>query len=150
VKHWFPLRTCSNAEMRQRTRPCIEHQMGRCGAPCVGLTSEQDYAKVVEDVILFLRGKDETLLPRLRERMMAHAAKLEFEQAARVRDQISAIDQTLERQRVARAAGDRDQDVFGLASRDGAAVVYVLSVRDGRIASNRAHAVRSPLEPGRS
>jgi excinuclease ABC subunit C len=147
IKRWFPLRTCSNAEMRNRTRPCIEHQMGRCGAPCVALQSAEEYAKVVDDVILFLKGKDDTLLPRLKERMGAFAAQLRYEDAARVRDQIAAIDSTLERQRVARSAGDRDQDIFGVATRNGAAVVYVLSVRDGKIVQNRAHTVRSPLEP---
>jgi excinuclease ABC subunit C len=146
IKRWFPLRTCSNGEFRQRTRPCIEHQMGRCGAPCVGLVTESEYARTVEEVILFLKGKDESLLPRLRERMQAYSDRMEFEQAARVRDQIEAIDATLERQRVSRAAGDRDQDIFGIATRDGAVSVYVLSVRDGKIAQNRAHALRSPLE----
>jgi excinuclease ABC subunit C len=147
IKRWFPLRTCSNAEMRNRTRPCIEHQMGRCGAPCVQLQTEQEYARVVDDVILFLRGKNETLLPRLKERMQAFSAEQRYEDAARVRDQIEAIEATLERQRVARASGDRDQDIFGVATKHGAAVVYVLSVRDGKISNNRPHALRSLLEP---
>lgn len=147
IKRWFPLRTCSNAEMRNRTRPCIEHQMGRCGAPCVALQTDAEYAKVVDDVVLFLKGRDETLLPRLKERMATFAGALRYEDAARVRDQIRAIDQTLERQRVARSAGDRDQDIFGIANRHGAAVVYVVSIRDGKIVQNRAHTVRSALEP---
>ncbi|HZV00924.1 MAG TPA: excinuclease ABC subunit UvrC [Planctomycetota bacterium] len=146
IKRWFPLRTCSNAELRNRTRPCIEHQMGRCGAPCVGLQTPEDYAKVVDDVVLFLKGKDDTLLPRLKERMNDFAQKLQYEQAARLRDQIEAIEGTLERQRVARSAGDRDQDFFGIATKHGAAVVYVLSVRDGRIVQNRAYTLRSSLE----
>lgn len=146
VKRWFPLRTCSDAELRQRTRPCIEHEMGRCLAPCVGLVDEAEYGAVVEEVRLFLRGRDETLIPRLTERMRAHAAELRFEQAARIRDQLRAIERTLEVQRVARERS-RDQDVFGVASHDGLLVVLVIAVRDGQVTEPRTTQVRTPLEP---
>jgi excinuclease ABC subunit C len=146
LKRFFPLRTCSDAELRQRTRPCIEHEMGRCLAPCVGKVSEVEYASVVEDVVLFLKGKDDTLLPRLRDKMQEHARALRFEQAARVRDQIRAIERTLEVQRVARE-GARDQDVFGLAAHDGLVVVLLLPVREGQVTEPRTYELRTDLPP---
>lgn len=144
VKRWFPLRTCSDAELRQRTRPCIEWDMGRCLAPCVGKCSAEEYEQVVQEVTLFLRGRDETLLPRLRERMQEHARALRFEQAARVRDQIRAIEKTLEVQRVAKE-GAQDQDVFGLAAHEGLLVVLVIEVREGQVSEPRSWEVKTGL-----
>jgi len=144
IKRWFPLRTCSDAELRQRTRPCIEHEMGRCGAPCVAKVTAEEYDKVVQEVIWFLEGKDETLLPRLRERMQEHSAALRFEQAARVRDQLAAIERTLEGQRMARE-GARDQDVFGVASQEGLVVVLHLPVREGQVTEPRTFPLETPL-----
>ncbi len=144
LKRWFPLRTCSDAELRQRTRPCIEHEMGRCGAPCVGKVTAEEYDKVVQEVIWFLEGKDETLLPRLRERMQEHSQALRYEQAARVRDQLAAIERTLEGQRMARE-GARDQDVFGVASQEGLVVVLHLPVREGQVTEPRTFPLETPL-----
>lgn len=146
IKRFFPLRTCSDAELRQRTRPCIEHEMGRCAAPCVGRITPEDYGELVEDVLLFLRGKDETLLPRLDEKMRDHSKALRYEQAARVRDQIRAIERTLEVQRVARH-GALDQDVFGLAAHDGLVVVLLLPVREGHVTEPRTYELRTDLPP---
>lgn len=146
LKRFFPLRTCSDAELRQRTRPCIEHEMGRCLAPCVGRVTAEEYAEVVEDVVLFLKGKDETLLPRLQEKMREHAKAMRYEQAARVRDQIRAIERTLEVQRVARE-GALDQDVFGLAADNGLVVVLLLPVREGQVTEPRTYELRTDLPP---
>lgn len=146
LKRWFPLRTCSNAELRNRTRPCIEHEMGRCLAPCVDLCTSEEYDEVVGEVRLFLRGKNETLIPRLEERMRAHSAKLRYEAAARVRDQLSAIRRTLEEQRMAKE-GSRDQDVFGLASEPGLVIVLHLPVRAGQVSEPRPYQLATDLEP---
>lgn len=146
IKRWFPLRTCSDAELRQRTRPCIEHEMGRCVAPCVDLCTTEEYDQVVQETMLFLKGKNETLLPRLRERMEEHSRQLRYEQAARVRDQIVAIERTLEAQRVARE-GTRDQDVFGVAAADGLVVVLIIQVREGQVTEPRQYELRTTLDP---
>jgi excinuclease ABC subunit C len=147
LKRWFPLRTCSDAELRQRTRPCIEHEMGRCGAPCVGKVTTDEYGRVVQDVLLFLGGRDDTLLPRLRERMQALSQELKYEQAARVRDQVTAIERTLEHQKVARD-GSKDQDAFGVAAHDGLVVVFVVQVREGQVVEPRTYELRTPLPIG--
>lgn len=146
IKRWFPLRTCSDAELRQRTRPCIEHEMGRCSAPCVGKVSAEEYGKVVQEAALFLKGRDETLLARLRERMHEHSQALRFEAAARVRDQLRAIERTLEVQRVAKD-GTPDQDAFGVAAHDGLVVVLHLPVRDGQVSTPRTWELKTPLPP---
>ncbi|MEZ6188530.1 MAG: excinuclease ABC subunit UvrC [Planctomycetota bacterium] len=146
VKRYFPLRTCSDAELKNRTRPCIEHEMGRCVAPCVGLVTDERYGELVGEVRLFLKGKNETLLPRLRERMLEHSQALRYEQAGRVRDQIQAIERTLEQQRVAREGGG-DRDVLGVAARDGLLVVQILQVRDGQLTEPRSHELRTLLAP---
>ncbi|MBL4848030.1 MAG: excinuclease ABC subunit UvrC, partial [Planctomycetes bacterium] len=147
LKRWFPLRTCSNSELRNRTRPCIEHEMGRCIAPCVKLCSEEEYADVVAEVRLFLRGKNETLIPRLEARMAVHSRELRYEAAARVRDQLHAIRRTLEAQRVAKEGSSRDQDVFGLASEPGIVIVLQLPVRAGQVSEPRAYQLETKLEP---
>jgi excinuclease ABC subunit C len=146
LKRWFPLRTCSNAELRNRTRPCIEHEMGRCIAPCVDLCTSEEYDEVVGEVRLFLRGKNETLIPRLEARMKAHSAELRYEAAARVRDQLSAIRRTLEEQRMAKE-GSRDQDVFGFASEPGLVIVLHLPVRSGQVSEPRPYQLATNLEP---
>jgi excinuclease ABC subunit C len=146
IKRWFPLRTCSNSELRNRTRACIEHEMGRCVAPCVGKISEEGYAGLVAEARLFLKGKNETLIPRLESRMQEHSEELRYEQAARVRDQLSAIRRTLEAQRMART-GSRDQDVFGFAAEDGLVVVLHIEVREGQVREPRAYELRTALEP---
>ncbi|MGE0707836.1 MAG: excinuclease ABC subunit UvrC [Planctomycetota bacterium] len=145
LKRWFPLRTCSDAELRNRTRACIEHEMGRCLAPCVGLVSREGYAEVVDEVRLFLKGKDEHLLPRLEARMAEHSRALRFEQAARVRDQLQAIRRTLEQQRMNRE-GAGDQDVFGLAAETGLVCVLHLPVREGEVREPVPYELRTALD----
>lgn len=146
VKRWFPLRTCSDAELRQRTRPCIEYEMGRCLAPCVDRCTPEEYGQAVEEAVLFLSGKDDTLLPRLRDRMAEHSQALRYEQAARVRDQLRAIERTLEGQRVA-VEGGGDQDVLGVAGHEGGVVVLLLQVREGQVTEPRTFELRTELPP---
>ncbi len=146
LKRWFPLRTCSDAELRQRTRPCIEFEMNRCIAPCVSRCSEEQYDQVVQEVLLFLKGRNETLVPRLKERMKEHSEALRYEQAARIRDQIRAIERTLEGQRVTREVA-HDQDVFGVAAAAGLVAVLIVQVREGQVTEPRSYELRTNLEP---
>jgi len=126
----FPLRTCSDRELRSRSRPCLMHQMGRCIAPCVDLCTTRDYSEVVEQSLCFLDGRDTELLDRLRKSMDLAAEDLEFERAASLRDTIKAIEQTLERKAVAdNKLGNRD--VWGLFRSDAGGAVALLPVRQG-------------------
>jgi len=133
----FPLRTCTDDELKRRKRPCLLHQMHRCLAPCVDLCDDQDYRAVVHESMLFLEGKNRELLDRLQTRMSAHAAAEQFEEAARVRDLIQAVESSLESQiTVDRRGGDRD--CWAIA-RDGVrANVVLLPFRQGRMQEARS------------
>ncbi len=135
LRRIFPLRTCSDGVFRdyaRRGRPCIEYEIGRCPGPCCDRVEPAAYADLVQGTALFLRGRSGELVATLRARMEAAAAEERFEEAARLRDRIQAVENTVERQQI---VSDRqiDRDVFGLARRGGEAVVQVLHVREGRV-----------------
>jgi excinuclease ABC subunit C len=131
VNRWFQLRTCSDAVFRNRTRPCLEHQIGRCPAPCVLPVEPKDYAGHVRDVALFLSGRRGELVERLKTRMAAAADSEEFERAGRMRDQIRAIEATVQQQHVALLGQRRSLDAIGLYREGAKAAVSVLSFREG-------------------
>ncbi len=126
----FPLRSCTDQVLRSRRRPCLLHQLGRCVAPCIGQLSREEYAALVEAACLFLEGRNQELLQRLRARMMEHAEGERFEEAAQLRDAIQAVGATLERQRVVdRRLGQRD--VWGLYREGDRGRAAILPVREG-------------------
>lgn len=134
----FLLRTCRDSALYGRSRPCLEYQIGRCPAPCVFEIDRAAYAASVEDAILFLEGKRSELVDRLERRMWDASERLEYEVAARLRDQIGAVRKTLERQDVA-LASLRDQDVVGLYREGPDLCVSVLEIRGGRVATINTH-----------
>ena len=135
-KH-FGLRTCSNRQLKGRTRPCVQGQIGRCPAPCVGRIAAEDYARRVEEVVLFLDGRSDELLLRLGRRMQRAAEALDFETAAGLRDQIAAIRATLERQDVVSGRAE-DQDVLGLHRDGDRLTIFVLGIRGGVVRSGES------------
>jgi excinuclease ABC subunit C len=132
INRYIQLRTCSDHVLRNRKRPCLLHQIGRCPAPCVYDVSREEYAQSVREVALFLEGRGGELLDMLRFRMKAAAQGLRFEQAARLRDQLFAIERSLERQKIA-TTEMVDQDVFSYHREADRLVIYVLYVRQGRL-----------------
>jgi len=132
INRYFQLRTCSDHALENRRRPCILYQINRCPAPCVYPIPEEAYRKSVDEVILFLEGKAGELLQALRTRMKASSTNLKFEEAARVRDQLFAIERSLERQKIA-VTEPIDQDVFSLYREGDRLLIYALYVRQGRI-----------------
>jgi excinuclease ABC subunit C len=137
VNRFFQLRTCTDHVLETRKRPCLLHQIGRCPAPCVYPVPPESYRANVDAVILFLEGRSGPLLDSLRDRMKAAAKKLEFEEAARLRDQVIALERSLERQTIA-TTDEIDQDVFGLYREADRICIYILYVRGGRITGGRA------------
>ncbi len=109
----FPLRTCSDRELESRDRPCLMHQMGRCVAPCVGLSTKAGYREIIEQALLFLEGRSDELQSRLTTAMEKAAEELNFEEAARLRDLLHTIASTIERQEVADTKGG-NRDLWGL------------------------------------
>lgn len=139
----FPVRQCENNVYRNRSRPCLQYQIGRCLGPCItGLVSEEDYARQVDYVRLFLSGKDDQVLNLLIERMEQASSQLEFEEAARIRDQIQAVRRVTEQQFVSNN-GD-DLDVIGVAFDAGIACIHVLFIRQGKVLGSRSYYPKVP------
>ena len=146
VNRHFKLRTCSDTVMNSRRRPCLQYQIKRCDAPCVYDISVDEYQKQVQDVGLFLEGKDEELLARLQQRMKANAAQMQYEQAGALRDQIQALEKTLEEQRVV-SSDFRDQDVFGLYREGDVVEIVVLHIRAGKLLGRRSYTLKGQEFP---
>jgi excinuclease ABC subunit C len=146
VNRHFQLRTCTDHVLAHRRRPCILFQIHRCPAPCVYDIPQAEYRESVEDAVEFLEGRESELVERLRARMDEAAAALRFEDAARLRDQLVAVERSLEKQRVLMA--DRaDRDVVGLWREGPDLVVQVLSMRGGKLQDSRSHPFREQEFP---
>ncbi len=130
IRKVFPLATCEIEIDGTAERACIEFDIKRCMAPCIGNQSREEYHQIVKQVRLFLEGRDGELVEGLRAEMEAAAERQDFEEAARLRDRIFKIERTLEKQRVAQTAA-ADQDVIGLARRSTAVDLQMLFVRGG-------------------
>lgn len=136
----FPLRTCTDAVLRSRRRPCLLYQMQRCSGPCVNLVEEQEYEQIVTGSIAMLEGRRTEATEHLRSRMGDAASQLEFEKAARLRDLIFSIESSLERQRVVDTSmGNRD--VWGLFREGARGAVAIVPVREGVMTEPRSSLV---------
>jgi excinuclease ABC subunit C len=132
VEKHFKLRTCTDRELRQRKRPCLQYQIQRCLAPCVLEVDRDLYAQQVRAVDLFMAGRHDELTRELQERMKAASHNLEFELASIYRDQLAAVQSVREAQRVV-VVSDRDQDVLGIYREGDLAELCVMVVRQGRM-----------------
>jgi excinuclease ABC subunit C len=131
----FRLRLCEDSYFANRSRPCLQYQIRRCSAPCVGLISEDDYRRDLESATLFLTGRNQLVTERLAERMDAAAATLDYEQAARYRDQLAKLKAMESEQLVIRSGGDLD--VIGYFESHGVHCVSVMFFRAGRLLGSR-------------
>ncbi|MEN7343171.1 MAG: excinuclease ABC subunit UvrC [Pseudomonadota bacterium] len=132
----FQVRQCRDSFFANRSRPCLQYQIKRCSGPCVGLISPEDYAQDVADSTAFLKGRNRDVIDRLVVRMEDAAASLDFEQAARLRDQVARLRRIEAEQRVSTQA-NVDADVFGLFRSGRTTCVAVLFVRAGRVLGSR-------------
>lgn len=129
------VRQCQDSYFRNRSRPCLQYQIGRCTGPCVGLVSDEAYGEQVDKTTLFLKGKSQELMVRLADEMESAAAALEYEKAAERRDQLAQLQQVQSIQGIEGARGDLD--IFAASCQSGAACVQVLFVREGRVLGSR-------------
>ena len=136
IRRLFPLCTCSPAEFRNRVRPCLDYQLGICSAPCVNLISEATYRELTDKTIMFLEGRNKELLVALKAGMSQASDALEFEKAANIRDQIKAIEATLEEQKVV-SHEKIDRDIFAHITEGEALLIQALFIRDGRLSGAR-------------
>lgn len=147
LKKIFPVRQCEDSFYRNRSRPCLEYQIGRCTAPCVGLVTAEAYRRDVDDTVLFLAGKSQDLLDDLVKRMEHAAAQLDFERAAYYRDQISRVRTVLEKQYVQGERGDLD--IVACVTANGVACVQLCMIRGGQRLGEQTYfpATPEPSEP---
>ncbi len=135
----FRLRTCEEAVFRNRSRPCLMGQMGRCWCPCVGMVSQADYQKSVEDACRFLKGQTDDILEELRRAMMSASENLRYEEAAVYRDRITLLNDVMHQQAVETTGGDTDADVIVVTMKGTAACVNLAVVRGGRHLGDHAY-----------
>lgn len=137
-KTW-KIRDCRDGFFKTRKRPCISHQIGQCTAPCVNFISKAEYRLDVDSALQFLKGRDGKFMKDLNQRMKAAASEEKFEQAARLRDSIQAIERIFERQTVVSMHKDFDQDVVAFVGDERGTMIETLHIRGGRVIGSRPH-----------
>ncbi|WP_330924672.1 excinuclease ABC subunit UvrC [Candidatus Sororendozoicomonas aggregata] len=133
----FKVRQCEDNYFHNRSRPCLQYQINRCKAPCVGLVSQEEYQQDIDDTVQFLNGKSQQLQNALTGRMEKAASQLDFESAATIRDQLISLQKVQEKQTVTKMHGSAD--VIGMAQRGGQVAFNVLFIRSGQITGNKAY-----------
>lgn len=139
----FRIRSCKDSFFRNRTRPCLQYQMKRCTAPCVGLISAEHYKSDVAHAVLFLQGKNQTVIDTMAQQMEIAANEFDYESAARLRDQISALREIQQKQVI--STGQGDLDIIGLAHQAAHYALYVMNVRHGSLLGAKAYFPEVPL-----
>lgn len=144
ISKLFPLRRCKGSKLKPRNRPCLNHQMGQCLAPCFGKADHNSYMDNVAKVIMILEGRNKDLILELRRQMQTYSESLQYEKAAKKRDQIQALSRTLEKQIVA-SDSRIDQDVIGFARKDVSVAISILILRSGLITGSRNYFLADPF-----
>ena len=134
LKKLFPYRSCTKVITGTDPRPCLEYYINRCVAPCIGAVNKEEYHRVVQQVIMFMEGKTDTVVRDLREKMLEASQRLEFERAAVLRDQIRNIERVIEEQRIKVASNvNHDMDAIGMAVGQDEAWIEVFFIRKGKL-----------------
>ncbi|SET19634.1 excinuclease ABC subunit UvrC [Anaerobranca gottschalkii] len=131
IRTLFPLRTCKG-KLSKKDRPCLNYHIKKCLAPCAGRISSEDYQKIVEEVILFLEGKNLELIKKMEEEMVKAAENLDFEKAAKLRDQLQGVKAIGEKQKII-FSDLEDRDILALAQGDNLACIQIFSIRGGKL-----------------
>ena len=140
----FRIRSCKDSFFRNRTRPCLQYQIKRCTGPCVGLITPENYQRDVTNTVLFLQGNNQTVIDDIAEQMENAAKALDYETAARLRDQIASLREIQQKQVI--TTGQGNLDIIGLAQQTSHYVLYVLNVRHGRLLGGKAYFPDVPSE----
>jgi excinuclease ABC subunit C len=143
MQRLFPVRQCDDSYYRNRTRPCLQYQLERCSAPCVeGFVTDQEYAEQVRLAVMFLKGKNSEVIQTLVDKMETASEHLNFEFAAKYRDQISALRKVQEQQLI--SGSQQEMDVFGFSFKNGIACVYGMFIRNNQLLGSKSFFPKIP------
>lgn len=140
----FRIRSCKDSFFSNRSRPCLQYQIKRCTGPCVGLITPENYQRDVANTVLFLQGKNQSVIEDIAEQMESAAQTLDYETAARLRDQISALREIQQNQVI--TTGQGNLDIIGFSQQTSHYVLYVMNVRHGRLLGGKAYFPDVPLD----
>ncbi len=149
LKKLFPLRSCKRQNLATGARPCLNHHIKRCLAPCAGIIEKEHYANLVKEVCLFLEGRHETLIKTMEQQMLQAAEEMQFERAAELRDQIKALEKVAERQKIV-SSDLADQDVIAMARGFDEVCVMVFFIRSGKLLGREPHFLQGTDDLSRS
>ncbi len=152
IRNTYPIRTCNidiDKAIKNKVRPCLNLHINRCTGPCTGNASKEEYNKMVEEIILFLSGKEEKLIEILKEKMNKCAMEFKFEEAATYRDKIRSLEDMLQRQKIDMTTSDLNQDVIAMARAHDEACVQVFFVRNGKIVGREHFILEGVMDSSR-
>lgn len=136
IRNTYPIRTCNidiDRAIRNKMRPCLNMHIKKCVGPCTGNVSKEEYNKMIEEIILFLSGKEEKFIEILKEKMKKCSEDFNFEEAAIYRDKIKNLEEIIQKQKIDTTISDLNQDVIAMARADNEACVQVFFIRNGKI-----------------
>ena len=136
IRNIYPIRTCNidmDKAIKSGMRPCLNYHIKKCIGPCTGMVSKKEYMDMIDEILLFLSGKEDKLVGVLEEKMKAASMVLDFEEAASYRDKIRSLKDVMEKQKISNVQNDSDQDVIAMANFDQEACVQVFFIRHGKV-----------------
>ena len=153
IRNILPIRTCNidmDKAIKSGMRPCLNYHIKKCIGPCTGMVSKKEYMDMIDEILLFLSGKEDKLVGVLEEKMKAASMALDFEEAASYRDKISSLKDVMEKQKISNVQNDSDQDVIAMANFDQEACVQVFFIRNGKVSGRENFMLEGVKDSDRS
>lgn len=153
IRNIYPIRTCNidmDKAIKSGMRPCLNYHIKKCIGPCTGMVSKKEYMDMIDEILLFLSGKEDRLVGVLEEKMKAASMVLDFEEAASYRDKISSLKDVMEKQKISNVQNDSDQDVIAMANFDQEACVQVFFIRNGKVSGRENFMLEGVKDSDRS
>lgn len=153
IRNIYPIRTCNidmDKAIRTGMRPCLNYHIKKCIGPCTGMVSKEEYMDMIDEILLFLSGKEDKLVGILEEKMKLASQNLGFEEAASYRDKINSLKDVMEKQKISNVQNDSDQDVIAMANLDQEACVQVFFIRNGKVSGRENFMLEGVKDSDRS
>nr|WP_313964560.1 excinuclease ABC subunit UvrC [uncultured Peptostreptococcus sp.] len=153
IRNIYPIRTCNidmDKAIKSGMRPCLNYHIKKCIGPCTGMVSKKEYMNMIDEILLFLSGKEDKLVEVLEEKMKAASMVLDFEEAASYRDKIRSLKDVMEKQKISNVQNDSDQDVIAMANFDQEACVQVFFIRHGKVSGRENFMLEGVKDSDRS